>query len=121
MERTISETPEKWVILKISSEVDSEIEENYKIFGTWAGGYLGSDSWKINSGIKRIEEDENSYYFYGYSGSCYKCSKSGYGIITSYGYGILENIIKKSNTIEGVSAILLSEEESINYIKNKEL
>lgn len=33
MKRNISETPERWVILKLPNNY-------YKVFGTWAGGYL---------------------------------------------------------------------------------
>ena len=36
MKRNISETPERWVILKIPNNY-------YKVFGTWAGGYLDGD------------------------------------------------------------------------------
>ena len=46
-------TPDKWLVLKIG--------DLYKVYGTWYGGYLGSDSWKINSGIVKVEEDE--YFF----------------------------------------------------------
>jgi hypothetical protein len=45
--RNVSETPENWVILKITN--NGEIV--YKVFGSWVGGYLGSDNWRINSGI----------------------------------------------------------------------
>lgn len=90
MVRNISETPEKWVILKVSNK-------HYKVFGTWVGGYLGEDKWKLNSGIEKTEEDDEYYYFIGFSGSCYKCHKKGYGVATSYGNGVLNNIIEKCN------------------------
>jgi hypothetical protein len=89
----ISETPERWVIIKIPNET----EIIYKVFATWAGGYLGSDRWKLNSGIVRVEEDEEYFYFFGYSGSCYKCRKGAYGFMTSYGSGILDGIIKQAS------------------------
>jgi hypothetical protein len=88
MKRHISEQPEKWVILKIG--------DYYKVFGTWAGGYLDGDRWKLNSGIKEVEQDKDFYYFIGYSGSCYKCYKKAYGTATSYGRGVLYNIIDES-------------------------
>jgi hypothetical protein len=88
MERNISETPDKWVILKISNDY-------YKVFATWAGGYLDGDRWRLNSGIKKIEQDKDFYYFIGFSGSCYKCHKKGYGTATSYGVGVLNKIIQK--------------------------
>lgn len=85
--RNISESPERWVILKLP-------DNYYKVFATWAGGYLGSDSWKLNSGIKEVEQDEDFYYFQGFSGSCYKCHKERYGIATSYGQDILNKILE---------------------------
>jgi len=87
MERNISQIPERWVILKLP-------DNDYKVFGTWAGGYLGSDSWKLNSGIEQVEQDDEFYYFIGFSGSCYKCHKKAYGTITSYGAGMLEHLLK---------------------------
>ena len=90
MERNISEIPERWVILKLPNN-------NYKVFGTLAGGYLDGDRWKLNSGISEVEQDENFYYFIGFSGSCYKCHKKGYGTATSYGLGILNKIIEQGN------------------------
>ena len=90
MERNISEIPERWVILKLPNN-------KYKVFGTWAGGYLDGDRWKLNSGISEVEQDENFYYFIRFSGSCYKCHKKGYGTATSYGLGILNKIIEQGN------------------------
>lgn len=88
MERNISEYPDRWVILKIPGN-------NYKVLGTWAGGYLDGDRWRLNSGIAKVEEDEEHYYFFGFSGSCYKCHKKGYGTATSFGQGILNTILEK--------------------------
>jgi len=90
--KNISETPDKWVIIKIGSDSES----NFKVFGSWAGGYLDGDRWRLNSGITKIEEDQDNYYFYGWSGSCYQCHKKGYGIMTSYSRGVLDNIISKA-------------------------
>ncbi len=90
MDRYISETPDNWVILKLP-------DNNYKVFATWSGGYLDSDNWKLNSGIKQVEQDDNYYYFIGFSNSCYKCKKTSYGIKTMYGYIVLDTIINKSD------------------------
>ena len=90
MNRNISEMPERWVIVKLPNNY-------YKVFGTWAGGYLDGDRWKLNSGISKVEQDENFYYFVGFSGSCYKCHKQGYGIATSYALGVLNKIIEQGN------------------------
>lgn len=90
MNRNISETPERWVIVKLPNDY-------YKVFGTWVGGCLDGDRWKLNSGISKVEQDENFYYFVGFSGSCYKCYKKGYGIATYYGLGVLNKIIEQGN------------------------
>lgn len=92
----ISEEPEKWIILRMPDEV-------YKVFGSWAGGYLGGDRWKINSGISKVESNDDYYYFYGHSGSCYKCHKGEYGTIAFYNKATLANIIKMA---EGQITIL---------------
>ena len=51
----VSEAPSKWVILKIDDQ------STYKVFGTWGGGYLDGQSWKLNSGIAKVTEDEDNY------------------------------------------------------------
>lgn len=89
-DRIISETPDGWVIVQIP-------DNNFKVYGTWAGGYLDGDSWKFNSGISKVEQDTSYYYFIGVSGSCYKCQKGSYGFATGYGEGILNNFIKQAN------------------------
>jgi len=90
MKTYISETPERWVIVKLPNNY-------YKVFGTWAGGYLDGDRWELNSGIEKVVQDENFYYFIGFSGSCYKCHKKGYGTASSFGLDILNKIIKQGN------------------------
>ena len=90
------ETPEQWVILRIPTEDNIDVPY-YKVFAGWRGGYHDGDRWRLNSGITRVEEGENYYYFYGYSGSCYKCHKNAYGLKGSYTHCILEDIIDKAN------------------------
>ena len=67
--------PSNWVVIKT---VDT-----YKILAGWSGGYLTSDSWRINSGIMSIYDDQEYFYFTGFNGSVYKCHKSGYGLRTN--------------------------------------
>jgi hypothetical protein len=55
---------------------------------------LLSDDMRMNSGIAKVDEDENHYYFHGFSGSCYRCDKNAYGGGTSYTRSILENIFE---------------------------
>jgi len=66
-------TPDNWVILRIA------VEEKilYKILAGWSGGYLEGDHWRLNSGIERVEEEDDADYilFHGHSGSVYNCHK----------------------------------------------
>jgi hypothetical protein len=68
--------PDRWVVLKISNGE----EVIYKVMGGWYGGYLGADSWRMNSGITKVELDGDTYKFYGHSGSVYLCPKNNYGM-----------------------------------------
>jgi hypothetical protein len=88
--------PDKWVVVKIEGK---NVPLTYKVFGCWYGGYTGSDSWKLNSGIKTLSESEESYLFEGFSGSIYKCFKERYGM-HMYGSGVLNDIINKSEEHE---------------------
>ena len=60
-------TPDNWVIL--------EIDDYHKVLCGISGGYLDGDTWKMNSGISKITEDDKAYYIHGLSGSVYKCYK----------------------------------------------
>ena len=95
--------PDLWCILKIKSikstkdaKSNISINPHYRVFGSWSGDFLKGDSWKMNSGIIKIEEDDMFYYFYGESGSCYKCYKSAYGV-TTYGYSIIKGWLDASD------------------------
>ena len=120
--KQISETPEHWVILRIPTEDNIDIPY-YKVFGGWRGGYIDGDRWKLNSGITKVEEDDDYFYFYGYSGSCYKCHKKGYGLkddrfyFSSYVQGVLENIIEKSN-LSNINVEVMPEETDWEELNN---
>ena len=109
-----SETPDRWLVLEMSLGGDVY----HKIFGSWAGGYLDGDRWKMNSGIASTEEDDDYYYFIGYSGSCYKCHKKGYGVMTSYSQSILDNMIDKANE-RGVSVSVLTDDTNFIELLNQ--
>lgn len=63
--------PDNWVMIKILNDG----KPFYKIVGGWSGGYLDGDAWRINSGVTKVEETEDRYFFYGNSGSVYECHK----------------------------------------------
>lgn len=85
--------PDKWLLLEITPDDDTDIY--LKVFGTWGGGYLSGDSFRINSGIESITQDDEYYYFKGYSGSVYKCYKNSYGVTGAYNYGVVSNLEKQ--------------------------
>jgi len=94
--------PDRWMLVKITNQSG---ESHYRVFASWYGGYLGSDSWKLNSGVTRVDEDLNSYLFHGSSGSVYKCNKTSYGI-SGYGMSVLSNMIAESKE-DGISIDML--------------
>ena len=105
-------TPDKWLVVKITGKDTPPV---HKVFACWYGGYLGSDSWKLNSGVTKITEDKHSYYFEGSSGSVYQCNKRLYGT-SGYGHGVLTNMIEESKDI--LSIEILSEKTNfmeLNY------
>ena len=67
--------PHNWVVIKMDGD-----EPHYRVLAGWSGGYLEGNYWQINSGITRVEDDNNYYDFYGVSGSCYSCYKESYGL-----------------------------------------
>jgi hypothetical protein len=81
-------SPDRWVVVKIVTPK----ERLYKVFASWSGGYAGSDSWKMNSGITHATLVDDRWEFSGYSGSVYSCHKDGYGT-NGYGGNVLENFI----------------------------
>ena len=121
-----TETPEQWVVLKFKAGLTDDTI--YKVFAGWRGGYLNGDRWKLNSGITKVEEDDDYFYFYGYSGSCYKCHKNGYGLkkemysFSSYVQGVLEDIIEIRRLLgNSVDVELMPEETNWKELnKNKD-
>lgn len=67
--------PDNWVVIFINGD-----QPHYKILAGWSGSYTSGDSWKLNSGITRVEKNDTNYLFYGSSGSCYICHKDSYGL-----------------------------------------
>jgi hypothetical protein len=85
--------PDRWLVVKIVTAT----ERLYKVFATWSGGYGGSDSWKMNSGITQACLVNGFWEFKGYSGSVYSCSQGSYGT-NGYGGSVLQNFIDQMPT-----------------------
>jgi hypothetical protein len=66
-------TPDNWVVIHIKGD-----NPHYRVLAGWSGGYTQGSSWKLNSGITRVEFNDPYYEIYGSSGSCYICHKESY-------------------------------------------
>jgi len=86
--------PDKWLLIKINGN-----HPHYRVLGSWSGGYLDGDSWRLNSGIVRCEYDEETetLSFYGHTGSVYHCNKMMYGANMT-GWGVANQISQDENT-----------------------
>ena len=82
-------TPHRWLLV--------EQGDVHKVFASFTGGYLDSNSWRLNSGIDRVEVDGDYFLFYGYSGSVYRCHKDAYGT-TGYGGFVLAELCQQGLT-----------------------
>lgn len=74
--------PDNWVVIKIKGDD----HPHYRVLAGWSGGYTTGDSWRMNSGITKVTEDDISYHFYGFSGSIYSCGKQSYGLRMNNAY-----------------------------------
>ena len=93
-------TPDNWVVIKFNSDTP-----HYKVLAGWSGGYTTGDSWRMNSGIVRVEDQGDRLGFYGASGSCYSCGKNSYGLRMNNGY-----IWDKLQNLHGDKVELLDED-----------
>lgn len=80
-------TPDAWVIVEISHNEETV----RKILAGWYGGFAGSNSWQLSSGIEKTEETEHAYTFTQFSGSVYHCYKNCERL-TGMTAGILKNM-----------------------------
>ena len=65
--------PDNWVIIKNKGD-----DPHYRVLAGWSGGYTTGDSWRMNSGITSVTEDDDAFYFAGSTGSVYRCHKQSY-------------------------------------------
>jgi hypothetical protein len=70
--------PDNWVLIKTP--------HCCKVLAGWKGGYTTGDAWKLNSGISKVEEDEDFWYFSGVTGSVYACHKERNGISMAFSH-----------------------------------
>ena len=86
--------PDRYLVVKITNGD----KFHYRVFASWYGGFAGSDSWKMNSGIESVVFENDVYKFLGSSGSVYCCHRETWGY-SSYSLGVLSGLI---DDIKGV-------------------
>jgi hypothetical protein len=84
-------SPDRWQVVSLVNEEGERID---KVFGSWYGGYGGSDSWKLSSGITKVVEHDKYYEVHNVSGSIYECYKGSEGM-SMYAYGIFKRFEAK--------------------------
>ena len=94
--------PDLWVIVELKDNDSNEVTR--KVMASWYGGYLGSDRWKLSSGITEIVDQDTHYEIHNHSGSIYMCGKHSQGM-SGYTAGVFASFVKDlagKGTIEAV-------------------
>lgn len=97
-------TPDKWVMVKITSKKHGT---TYKVLASWYGGFGGSDSWKLSSGTLRAKpfaRKEGWIDFPQESGSTYICHPDLYGM-SHYTSGVYREFEKQLEEVKDGSTI----------------
>jgi hypothetical protein len=97
------EKPDKWMLVKVNGATP-----HWRIFASW------SDAWRLNSGVSSVDVKDDYIDFVGYSGSVYRCRKTGYGV-TGYGSGILCGLLDKSG--ETLSAVWEEPKDIVQFME----
>jgi len=79
--------PDRWQIVCIKGSEG----EACKVLGSWYGGYAGSDSWRLSSGITKITESDMCYTVLNESGSMYTLYKGSQGM-SGYTHSIYQSL-----------------------------
>ena len=101
-------TPDVWVVLEFDAP---QLEQPLrKVFAGWYGGFAGSDSWKLNSGITETRRDGDWFEFDGYSGSTYHCHANNYKM-SSLMHGVLSRWLTQAEQRGDTSIRVLTLDE----------
>lgn len=103
--------PDKWVIVRFTHPKGV----TNKVLGSWYGGYLGSDSWQISSGIISVDEQPEYYDITNESGSVYRCYKDIEGM-SGYTSNIYDGWQEQAESVEGVKIEII---EGKDYVKQE--
>jgi|SRR3990172_12574522 len=96
--------------------IEGEGQGIIRLFASWNSSYLGGESWRMNSGVTLIDEDDRYYYFHGYSGSCYKTSKLQ-GVLNSYASSVLESIVGQKDSTTPYKVEFITVKKAIEILE----
>jgi hypothetical protein len=102
--------PDRWTII----ELKTPHETVYKVLGSWYGGYLGNDSWRVNSGIRAVHKTRKApqYHIHGHGGSIYLCGKRNYGM-SMYTSGIYQGFLAQATDDRKIRGLDQDEAEKL--------
>jgi hypothetical protein len=103
-------TPDVWVVLEFDAP-DLETPTR-KVFAGWYGGFAGSNSWQLNSGIISTHRTGDWLEFTGYSGSVYRCHTNNYHM-SSLMHGVLANWLKQAEQRGDMQIRILTLDEAV--------
>jgi hypothetical protein len=106
-------TPDRWILIQIES---AKVGKITKILSGWYGGYLNGDSWRLSSGVTKIEEKDTHYLIHNESGSIYTCYKNNEGVSGLTG-NILYNWQEQAKDRDGVTVKEISIDEYTGDLK----
>ena len=101
-------TPDVWVVLEFTTPA----EITRKVFAGWYGGFAGSNSWQLNSGIVSTHRNGDWLEFTGYSGSVYRCHTNNYHM-SSLMHGVLANWLKSADSQGDIQIKILTLDEAV--------
>lgn len=105
--------PTAWQFLKITSETEYGTDTLIKVYASWY------DSWRLNSGCTKIEDDGVYWVVTGESGSTYYLRKdSTRATASAYAESVLCSIL--DNLPENVKIEKISVEEAIKELEEEE-
>jgi hypothetical protein len=96
----MSYIPDNWVVIFMNGDAP-----HYRILAGWSGGYITSDSWRMNSGIVGVSKSDHVYHFQGYSGSTYSCHADLYGLRNNNSF-----VMDKLKNIHGEKVTIMPED-----------
>jgi hypothetical protein len=98
--------PDRWIVI--------DVDGMQKVLAAWSGGYLGSDDWRLSSGITKIEEDGDFFMIRNHSGSLYKCHKNQEGMtyLSSSIYRDIKRQCEEQNKV--LTLVSLTKKDAVN-------